>query len=144
PLVGTAGPTPVTQAAGQSAQSEPGAGQANGKRITVRSQISGIISDLHGRERDKVQKGDILIRLDDRRAKRDVEQAQEEMRKAKADPTPPKAALDQLAVKLRKARAFLAQHEVRSPVDGTVVVLFRRTGDAIRTSEPLLEIEADR
>jgi RNA polymerase sigma factor (sigma-70 family) len=110
-----------------------------GEKVIVGTQISGLVAELRVNIGEVVHQGDVLIRLDNRRAKLDLEKAQAKLKAIEADA--PKADRKAAEAELKRAKAFFALHELRSPVDGTVKKLFKKVGSRIEAGERLVEIE---
>jgi multidrug resistance efflux pump len=113
-----------------------------GEKVIVGTQISGVVAELRVNIGDVVHQGDVLIGLDNRRAKLDLEKAQAKLKAIESDA--PKADRKAADAELKRAKAFFALHELRSPVDGTVKKLFKNVGSRIEAGEPLVEIEFQR
>jgi multidrug resistance efflux pump len=119
-------------------QAKPGSA-VPGEKVIVGTQISGVVAELRVKVGEVVHQGDVLIRLDNRRAKLDLEKAQAKLTAIEADA--PKADQKAAEAELKRAKAFFALHELRSPVDGTVKKLFKNVGSRIEAGERLVEIE---
>jgi multidrug resistance efflux pump len=110
-----------------------------GEKVIVGTQISGLVAELRVNIGEVVHQGDVLICLDNRRAKLDLEKAHAKLKAIEADA--PKDDRKAAEAELKRAKAFLALHELRSPVDGTVKKLFKKVGSRIEAGERLVEIE---
>jgi RNA polymerase sigma factor (sigma-70 family) len=110
-----------------------------GDKIIVGTQISGLVAELRVNIGELVHQGDVLICLDNRRAKLGLEKAQAKLKAIEADA--PKADRKAAEAELQRAKAFFALHELRSPVDGTVKKLLKNVGSRIEAGERLVEIE---
>jgi biotin carboxyl carrier protein len=121
---------------------------APGKTIVVSNQVSATLTEVRVKRGDRVRQGDVLLRLDNREAKLDLARARAILKAAQAivkaaetDVTIPGAMLDEIQVRLRGAQVSGARHEVRSPVDGTVLAVFKSLGDRVNKEEGLIALE---
>jgi RNA polymerase sigma factor (sigma-70 family) len=109
------------------------------EKVIVGAQISGRVAALRVNIGVAVHQGDVLICLDNHRAKLDLEKAQAKLKATEADAR--QADRKAAEAELKKAKAFFALQELRSPVDGTVKRVFKNLGRRIEAGEPLVEIE---
>ncbi len=127
-------------------------------RVVISSRLSGYIREMKVREGDKVQKGQVLVRVDPVDAKQALIQARADMADAQADLRrynellKAGAVTDQQADKVRlrfkvaqsqveQARNQLSYAEVRSPVAGVVVEKRLSSGDLAAPGIAILTIE---
>jgi RNA polymerase sigma factor (sigma-70 family) len=111
-------------------------------KVIVGTQISGRVAELRVKIGEAVHQGDVLIRLDNQLAKLDLEKAQAKLKAVESDA--PEADRKVAEAELKKAKAFFALHELRSPVDGSVKMVFKKLGSRIEAGEPVVEIEYQR
>ncbi len=127
-------------------------------RVSISSRVSGYIRKLSVREGDRVQKGQLLLRVDPVNAKQSLIQADADLADAKADKqryealyrdhAVSKQQLDRVLLRYKVASSRVAQarnqlgfSEVRSPVDGVVVEKRLSKGDLAQPGAAILTLE---
>ncbi|MDX8407898.1 MAG: efflux RND transporter periplasmic adaptor subunit [Mariprofundaceae bacterium] len=127
-------------------------------RVVISSRLSGYIREMKVREGDKVQKGQVLVRVDPVDAKQALIQARADLADAQSDLQrynellKAGAVTDQQAAKVRlrfkvvqsqveQARNQLSYAEVRSPVAGVVVEKRLSQGDLAAPGIAILTLE---
>lgn len=127
-------------------------------RVAISSRLSGYILDLDVREGDRVEKGQLLVRIDPVNARQTLIQAQADLNNAKAErnryeelfkagaETRQQVERVQLRYKLaasqvEQARNLLSYSEVRSPVAGVVVEKRMSRGDLAAPGAAILILE---
>ena len=136
---------------------EPPAGDKKGARAVVCSPVGGLLEEILVKEGQAVKEGQILFRLDSRRAKIAVEKAEKELIFAKqnydrqkelltAEATPLKnvqeaeSLLRQAEDNLTAAKTELSYMEIKSPLNGLVTKVEVVPGQTVDSSKSLAEI----
>lgn len=105
--------------------------------VVVKSEVNSVISKIHFTEGTDVEKGDLLIELDDRIAKASLMEAEAYYRKAKAEFEPVekladrgvmakvnrdklKAEMEMCAAKVESCKNTLEKHKIVAPFGGTI------------------------
>jgi membrane fusion protein, multidrug efflux system len=143
------------------------------QRVDVTSRLSGYIRTVLVQEGDRVQREQVLVRLDSSDVEGNIRQAQagvsaaeaafrdaeadkghfqqlfehgtvsdNELRKVALKDEAAREALNQARAALDTACAQREYVEIKSPVDGTVVVRSKRSGDLAVPGAPILTLEA--
>lgn len=134
------------------------AGQATGAvemvRLPVTTGVQGTLAPLPGKQIemfDKVAEGDVVAALEPgpMQARRKVVQAELEELLRQEKESPERAAalrtlIDGKEQDLADVDTKLQSLQLRSPLSGTVIQIFRRPGQAVQPGEPILEVASDR
>lgn len=127
--------------------------------VTLRPEVAGRISDIRFTEGQRIQKGQILVRLDDSVPRAEFEQARANFSLAKSNFDRSmelqqkgfisKQARDEAdnAMKVQQAAMVLAQvrldkYEIRAPFNGVVGLRNVSTGDYVGVGQDMVNIEA--
>ncbi len=127
-------------------------------RVAISSRLSGYIRNINVREGSRVEKGDVLFRVDPVDAKQALAQAEADLADAAADRDRFKSLLAENAIsqqqfdkaalryklaasKVAQARNQLTYAEVRAPLGGVVVQKHMNNGDLASPGVPILVLE---
>ena len=127
--------------------------------VTLRPEVTGRIAEIRFREGQQVQKGALLVKLDDSVAKADAEQARANLwlAKAKSDRAAElqqkgfvsAQAKDEAEGSLRVAQATvqsaearLAKMEIRAPFSGVIGLRQVSVGDYVKDGQDMVNLEA--
>ena len=148
---------PVTQGVVNDKLTAIGTGQAV-QSVSVRTLVSGQIADIPVRPGGKVERGDVLIRLDAAEEELAVERARLTVEDATAKVTRLQSlvassavssveadqaqnALDAAKVALREAELDLARRTVTAPISGSLGILAVNAGDYVTSQSEIASID---
>ena len=134
-----------------------GSGQAV-RSVTVRTLVSGQIADIPVRPGSRVERGDVLIRLDAAQEELAVERARLTVSEATAkvdrlqslvasraassvEADQAQNALDAARVALREAELDLSRRTVTAPISGSLGILAVNTGDYVTSQSEIASID---
>lgn len=122
--------------------------------VSVTAQVTGIVSWIGFDDEDIVEAGDLLVRLDDRRAAADLRAAHARRDRAQlrfertesafgrgavnqAELDDARTALDEAEAESERAEAVLADHLIRAPFDGRVTRRLVSLGALVSPGDPV-------
>lgn len=125
-----------------------------GRAITLITEVDGRVTELHFHEGQSVDAGTLLVSLDDRQARADLERArthyqralsdyQEAARRADtravshADVTTLKTGMETARAGLDASRVALEDHSIRAPFDGVMGLSRVTAGAYLRSGDPI-------
>ncbi|MBM7332188.1 efflux RND transporter periplasmic adaptor subunit [Alloalcanivorax marinus] len=132
-----------------------------GRAITLVTEVDGRVTELHFHEGQSVEAGALLVSLDDRQARMDLERAradyqgalsdyQEAARRlgtravSQAEVNTLKTALEDARTGLDARRVALEDHSIRAPFDGVMGLRQVHPGAYLRSGDPIATLDSVR
>lgn len=127
------------------------------RTVTVSASIREIIREIHVKEGDRIEEGQVLVNLQSEKQQFAVERLEQMIRKAEFDYNAAKRLfeqkvasrddafakevdLKQLQAELQIAKADLAEREILAPLKGVVVRKFKESAESIAENDPILQV----
>jgi len=127
------------------------------REVTISASIREIIREIHVREGDRIEKGELLVNLQSEKQQFAVERLEQMISKADFDYNATKrlfekkiasrddafakeVELKRLEAELKIAKADLAERKILSPMRGVVVRKYKESAESIAENDPILEV----
>ncbi len=130
------------------ARSSVAVGEVSAIRVGIESKVDALLAELPQPVQvfDRVNKGQIIARLDMTIVEGELQRLRaevEQWRSAAAATTRPAASLiAEREARIAELQAKLDARDIKSPIDGTVMEIFRRPGQSTPLGQPIMTIAA--